>query len=60
MGETAYEIQPVLVLLFLTNAVLSIRSKLKASVADALKAPLCVDTAAVATHHSIHNTLINV
>lgn len=42
------------------NAVLSIWRDLKTSVADTLKASLCVDTAAVATHHSIHNTLINV
>lgn len=44
----------------LTNAVLSIRSELKASIADTLKASLRVDTAAIATHHSIHNTLVNI
>lgn len=44
----------------LTNAILSIGSELEASIADALKASLCVDTAAVATHHSIHNTLIDI
>lgn len=42
------------------DAVLSIRSELKASVADTLKASFCVDTAAIATHHPIHNTLINI
>lgn len=42
------------------NAVLSIRSKLKTSVADALKASFRVDTATIAAHHSIHNTFINV
>lgn len=44
----------------LTNAVLSIRSELKASVANTLKASLGVDTAAVATHHSIYNTFIDI
>lgn len=42
------------------DAVLSIRSELEASVADTLEASLCVDTASVATHHSIHNTFINI
>lgn len=42
------------------DAVLPIWSELKASVADALKTSLCVDTAAVATHQSIHDTLINI
>lgn len=42
------------------DAVLSIGSELKASVTDTLKASLRVDTAAIATHHSIHNALINI
>lgn len=44
----------------MVNAVLSIWSEFKASIADTLKASLSVDTAAVATHHSIHNTLIDI
>lgn len=46
--------------LLLTNAILSIRSKLKASIANTLKTPLRVHTAAIATHHPIHNALINI
>lgn len=42
------------------NAVLSIRSKLKTSIADTLKASFCVDTATIAAHHSVDNTFINV
>lgn len=42
------------------NAVLPVRRQLKARVADALKASLGVDTAAVAAHHSVHDTFINV
>lgn len=42
------------------HAVLPVRSELEAGVADALEASLGVHTAAVSTHHSVHNTLINI
>ena len=45
---------------FLTNAVLPVRSDLKASIADTLEASLCVDTASIAAHYSIHDALVNV
>lgn len=44
----------------LTDAVLAIRRQLEAGVADALKAALRVDAAAVTTHHSVHNALIDI
>lgn len=58
-GERLCQVE-LLLFWLLTNAVLPIRSELKASIADTLKASLRVDTTAVATHHSIHNTLINI
>lgn len=42
------------------HAVLPVRSELEAGVADALEASLGVHTAAITTHHSVHNTLINI
>lgn len=44
----------------LTDAVLPVRSELKAGVADALEAPFRVDAAAVAAHHPVDNTLVDV
>lgn len=43
-----------------TDAVLSIRSEFKASVADALEASASVDTTSVTTHHSVHDALVNI
>ena len=44
----------------LTDAVLQVSGELKASVADALEAPLCVDAASIATHHPVHHALVDV
>lgn len=43
-----------------TYTVLSIRTDLKASIADALEASFCVDAAAVATHDAVDDTLVNI
>ena len=44
----------------LTDAVLQVSSELEASVADTLETPLCVDAAAIATHHPVHHALVDV
>lgn len=47
-------------LLLLTDTVLAVRRQLEAGVADALKAALRVDAAAVATHHSVDDALVDI
>lgn len=44
----------------LTYTIFPIRTDLKASIADALEASFCVYTAAIATHDSIYDTLIDI
>lgn len=43
-----------------TYAVLAVGRELKASVADALEASVGVDTAAVPTHHTVDDALVDV
>lgn len=47
-------------ILRLTDAVLPVGCELKAGVADALEASLRVDAAAVAAHHPVDDTLVDV
>lgn len=44
----------------MVNAVLLVRGELKTSVADALEASISVDTAAITTHNSVNDALVNV